>query len=95
MAPPKNVSNTPVLEELTRFQVINSIPGMVCAVLHRGKVVLEVGSGFANVETLAPMKTDTVCRIGSISKDYLDFCVARAKRHERSAAREKPLSTMR
>ena len=55
-------------DELTRFQLINGIPGVTAIVSKKGKHVLKYASGYSNVETLQPMKLNTVCRIGSISK---------------------------
>jgi len=55
-------------DELTRFQLINGIPGVTVIVSKKRKHVLKYASGYSNVETLQPMKLNTVCRIGSISK---------------------------
>jgi len=55
-------------QELIRFQLTNGIPGVSVLVTKHGKPVLNYSSGYSNVETLKPMRSDTVCRIGSISK---------------------------
>jgi hypothetical protein len=44
--------------------------GLVVAVRERGKVTFERGYGLANVEWNVPVTTDTVFRVGSITKQF-------------------------
>jgi D-alanyl-D-alanine carboxypeptidase len=46
------------------------IPGLCLAVVRDGKVVKERGYGFANLELKAPVTTNTVFEIGSITKQF-------------------------
>src|SRR5437016_13573977 len=47
------------------------IPGLALAVMKDGHVVRSGGYGFANVEWNIPVTTNTVFKIGSISKQFL------------------------
>lgn len=67
------------LEELTRYQLINGVPGVSLMISKKGKDVLKYSSGYSNVETLQPMKTNTVCRIGSISKLFAAIAMDKLK----------------
>jgi CubicO group peptidase (beta-lactamase class C family) len=53
--------------EMTR----QHIPGVALAVMKDGKVVKAKGYGLANVETNTPVTTETVFKIGSISKPII------------------------
>jgi CubicO group peptidase (beta-lactamase class C family) len=46
------------------------IPGVSLAVVQRGQIVKLKGYGFANLELRAPVSTETVFEIGSISKQF-------------------------
>ena len=47
------------------------IPGVSLAVIKNGKVIHAEGYGLANVELNVPVKTDTVFKIGSVSKQFI------------------------
>jgi CubicO group peptidase (beta-lactamase class C family) len=47
------------------------IPGISVAVVKDGKVIKAEGYGLANVELKIPAKTDTVYKIGSVSKQFI------------------------
>ena len=51
------------------------IPGLALGVILDGKIVKTQGYGFANVELRAPVGSDTVFRISSISKQFLATAV--------------------
>lgn len=44
------------------------MPGLALAVIYEGRVVLAEGFGVANVETNAPVTSDTVFQVGSVGK---------------------------
>ena len=46
------------------------IPGMAVAVVHRGKVVVVKGYGFANVELGVPVSAETMFQSGSVGKQF-------------------------
>jgi len=48
-----------------------SIPGLTIAVVKEGKIIKAAGYGLANVELDVTAKTDTVYKIGSVSKQFL------------------------
>ena len=48
-----------------------NIPGLALAVVKEGKVIKAKGYGLANVETNVPVTTETVFKIGSISKPII------------------------
>lgn len=48
-----------------------SIPGLTIAVLKDGKIIKAEGYGMANLELDVAAKTDTVYKIGSVSKQFL------------------------
>src|SRR5688572_16206305 len=47
------------------------IPGLSLAVIKKGKIVKSKGYGLANVETNVPVTTETVFKIGSVSKPII------------------------
>ena len=48
-----------------------NIPGLSLAVVKEGKVIKAKGYGLANVETNVPVTTETVFKIGSVSKPII------------------------
>ena len=46
------------------------VPGLQVCVRRRGAVVFSKGFGLANIETATPMSPASVCRIGSITKQF-------------------------
>lgn len=60
-----------VADEMAR----QKIPGVAVAVIHNGKVVKEKGYGVANVELKIPVTTESVFKIGSISKPMIALAV--------------------
>lgn len=47
------------------------IPGLSLAVIKKGKIIKSKGYGLANVETNVPVTTETVFKIGSVSKPII------------------------
>ncbi len=60
-----------IAEEMER----NGAPGVAVAIKQDGRVVLAKGFGFADVENKVPFTTNTVSRIGSISKTFTALAV--------------------
>lgn len=60
-----------VADEMAR----QKIPGVAIAVVHNGKVVKEQGYGLANVELKIPVTSESVFKIGSISKPMIALAV--------------------
>jgi CubicO group peptidase (beta-lactamase class C family) len=50
--------------------VSDSIPGAAVLVAQNGKIILEAGFGFADVEKGVPVSTETRFRIGSVTKQF-------------------------
>ena len=51
-------------------------PGCMLAVIKKGKITYERGYGMANLEHSVPITSDSVFRIGSVSKQFTATCVA-------------------
>jgi CubicO group peptidase (beta-lactamase class C family) len=51
-------------------------PGCALAVVHNGQIVYKKGYGMANLELDVPMSPESVFYIGSVSKQFVAFCVA-------------------
>ena len=49
---------------------VEQIPGLGIAIVHRGKVVLARGYGYANIEHSAPVTLDTVFQSASVGKQF-------------------------
>jgi D-alanyl-D-alanine carboxypeptidase len=59
------------IDELARQTVSDGIAaGLVVAVAEQGNLTFERGYGLANIEWNAPVTTDTVFRVGSITKQF-------------------------
>jgi len=46
------------------------VPGIAICVRRGGKTIFEGGYGAANIEAGTPMRPDTVCRVGSVTKQF-------------------------
>jgi CubicO group peptidase (beta-lactamase class C family) len=61
----------------------NHVPGAAVALIKDGKVVLEKGYGFRDLEAHAPVTTTTLFNIGSISKSFTALGIAQlVDRHQ-------------
>jgi len=61
---------------MTRLMSTYDIPGAALALIKDGKIVLERGYGFRDLETHAPVTTATLFNIGSISKSFTALGIA-------------------
>ena len=65
-------------EALVRVvMAMKMIPGLVIGVSHNGKEVWTRGFGYANIEQLSPIHSESVMRIASISKSITMLLVAK------------------
>src|SRR5271167_1802032 len=68
---------------MLRLMSTYSVPGAALALIKDGKVVLEKGYGFRDLETDAPVTTTTLFNIGSISKSFTALGIAQlADQHQ-------------
>jgi CubicO group peptidase (beta-lactamase class C family) len=64
------------VDKLVRDKMDNEqIPGLVLAVLKDGKILKMQAYGFADVDSKVPVTTNTVFRIGSLSKQFIATAV--------------------
>jgi CubicO group peptidase (beta-lactamase class C family) len=68
---------------VARWLAMFKVPGVAIAVVKDGQVVKMQGYGFANRETREPVTTDTVFKIGSVSKQFIASAVMRLVRDRR------------
>src|SRR5579864_6795362 len=61
---------------MLRLMSEDHVPGAALALIEDGKIVLEKGYGFRNLETQASVTTATLFNIGSISKSFTALGVA-------------------
>jgi CubicO group peptidase (beta-lactamase class C family) len=55
---------------------VDNVPGAALALIKDGRIVLERGYGFRDLETHAPTTTETLFNIGSISKSFTALGIA-------------------
>lgn len=51
-------------------------PGCAVAVIHNGRILYTRGYGMANLEHQIPITPETVFYVGSVSKQFVAFCIA-------------------
>jgi D-alanyl-D-alanine carboxypeptidase len=68
---------------VARWLAMFNVPGVAIAVVKDGQVVKMQGYGFANRETREPVTTDTIFKIGSVSKQFIATAVVRLVRDRR------------
>jgi CubicO group peptidase (beta-lactamase class C family) len=61
---------------MLRLMSMENVPGAALALIKDGKIVLEKGYGFRDLETRAPVTTATLFNIGSISKSFTALGIA-------------------
>ena len=61
---------------MLRLMSMYSIPGAALALIKDGRIVLEKGYGFRDLESHAPVTTGTIFNIGSISKSFTALGIA-------------------
>lgn len=59
------------------LRTAQKVPGMQIAVWHKGEMVFSEGFGFADLEQMVPLKTNTKMRIGSVSKTLTSAAVGK------------------
>ncbi|CAB3406866.1 unnamed protein product [Caenorhabditis bovis] len=62
---------------ITKFMIVNGIPGLSIGVSKNGEKIWSEGFGYANIESSAKCSEDTVMRIASISKPITATIAAR------------------
>jgi CubicO group peptidase (beta-lactamase class C family) len=73
-APTADISDAGDL--ILRLMSMDNVPGAALALIKDGRVVLEKGYGFRDLETHGPVTTATLFNIGSISKSFTAFGIA-------------------
>ena len=76
---PESASATdfPAADDLmARLMSTNNVPGAALALIKDGRIVLEKGYGFRDLETHAPVTAKTLFNIGSISKSFTALGIA-------------------
>lgn len=69
--------NFPAADDLMlRLMSTDHVPGVALALIKAGRVVLEKGYGFRDLEAHAPVTTTTLFNIGSISKSFTALGIA-------------------
>ncbi len=61
---------------MLRLMSMYGVPGAALALIKDGRIVLEKGYGFRDLETHAPVTTRTIFNIGSISKSFTSLGIA-------------------
>ena len=61
---------------ILRLMSMDNVPGVALALIKDGKIVLEKGYGFRDLQTHAPVTTATLFNIGSISKSFTALGIA-------------------
>jgi CubicO group peptidase (beta-lactamase class C family) len=61
---------------MLRLMSMYNVPGAALALITDGRIVLETGYGFRDLETYAPVTTATLFNIGSISKSFTALGIA-------------------
>jgi CubicO group peptidase (beta-lactamase class C family) len=61
---------------MVRLMSTHNVPGAALALIKDGRIVLETGYGFRDLETHAPVTTATLFNIGSISKSFTALGIA-------------------
>src|SRR4051794_22950808 len=64
-----------LLQSLAEQALAAGIPGVAVGIVEDGRVTQRAGFGLADVASGAPMRTDTVFRIGSVSKTMTAIAV--------------------
>jgi CubicO group peptidase (beta-lactamase class C family) len=72
-----SASEFPDADDLTlRLMSRDNVPGAALALIKDGKIVLEKGYGFRDLESHAPVTTATLFNVGSISKSFTALGIA-------------------
>jgi CubicO group peptidase (beta-lactamase class C family) len=61
---------------MSRLMSTDNVPGAALALIKDGRIVLERGYGFRDLATRAPVTTETLFNIGSISKSFTALGIA-------------------
>jgi CubicO group peptidase (beta-lactamase class C family) len=81
-----SAADFPAADELmVRLMSEDNVPGAALALIKDGKIVLEQGYGFRDLETHAPATTATLFNIGSISKSFTALGIAQLADQRRVA----------
>jgi CubicO group peptidase (beta-lactamase class C family) len=72
-----SAADFPAADELmARLMSTHNVPGAALALIKHGRIVLEKGYGFRDLETRAPVTARTLFNIGSISKSFTALGIA-------------------
>ena len=70
-----NAQNLTTIDSLLQAKYSSNAPGAVFLISKNGNIIYKKAFGLANIELNAPMKTDNVFKIGSITKQFTAIAI--------------------